>query len=158
MTELEIQQIIFEIKGDTIQERMDSLQRKIMEMPQVDCPLSHRFTDNQYIREIFMPKGAFVISKIHNTEHPYFVMKGKVSVFTENEGEVIIEAPFYGITEPGTRRTLYVHEDTVWATYHPLDFVGETIEEIENRIIEKRDISLTLESNPLSIKNTLCLG
>ena len=43
-----------------------------------DCfPLKHKFVDGAYVREIFMPKGAFVVSKIHKFKHPYFILKGK---------------------------------------------------------------------------------
>lgn len=102
---------------------------------QVECPLIHRFTPGLYIREIFMPAGSFIISKIHRTEHPYIVSKGRVTVITESDGEILIEAPHTGITKPGTRRVLYCHEDTVWITVHAIKD-GETVEDIEHRIIE----------------------
>jgi hypothetical protein len=81
------------------------------------CPLKHTFADGLYIREIFMPKGLLMISKIHKVLHPYFILSGEVSVLTE-DGIVRIKAPFQGLTKPGTIRVIYMHEDTVWLTVH----------------------------------------
>lgn len=101
----------------------------------VDAPLTHRFTPGLYAREIRMPAGSCIVSRIHNTCHPFVVSKGKVSVMTE-ESETMIEAPFTGITTPGTRRLLYCHTDVVWTTFHAIKD-GETVEDIEERILDK---------------------
>ena len=99
-----------------------------------ECPLTHTFADGIYVREIFMPKGMLIVSKIHKVKHPYFVLSGDLSVLTE-EGEVRIKAPFYGITPAGAKRLLYIHEDTIWITVHA---TSETdLEKIEEDIIAK---------------------
>lgn len=99
-----------------------------------ECPLKHTFVDGAYVREIFMPKGTLLTSKIHKKCHPYFVMKGRCSVITEN-GKEEIEAPYQGITKAGTKRALYIHEDTVWITVH---VTKETdLEKIEEEVITK---------------------
>lgn len=85
----------------------------------IDLPLVHRFPEGMYVREIFMPKGSIVTSRVHKYESPFFITQGDVSVFTEGEeGIARYVAPFTGITKPGTRRVLYMHEDTVWITVH----------------------------------------
>lgn len=100
-----------------------------------DCaPLRHTFGDGLYIREITMAKGMIIVSKIHKTEHPFFVMKGECSVITE-EKNIRIKAPYWGITKPGTKRVLYIHEETVWATVHATK--SKNLEEIEEEIIAK---------------------
>lgn len=98
------------------------------------CPVKHSFVDGAYIREIFMPKGTLVTSKIHKFKHPYFVMKGKCSVQSE-KGLEQITAPHHGITEPGTKRLLYIHEDTVWITVHVTK--EKDLDKIEEEIIAK---------------------
>ena len=111
--------------------------------PECDAllPLKHTFIDDGYMREIFMPKGMFVVSKIHKRTHPYFIMQGDVSVLTES-GVVRIHAPFHGITKAGTKRVLYMHEDTVWITVHPTqetdlgkieeDIIAKTFDDLDN--------------------------
>ena len=95
-------------------------------------PLNHTFMDKQYMREIFMPAGTLLTSKIHKVEHPFFVMTGKCSVRTE-EGWEYIEAPYVGVTKAGTKRILYIHEDCNWVTVHPTD--QKDLKAIENEII-----------------------
>lgn len=102
-------------------------------------PLQHNFVDGLYIREIFMPKGTLLTSKIHKTNHPYFVMKGEVSVITEN-GVERIKAPHIGFTKKGTKRVLYIHEDCNWITIHKTDTTN--LEEIEKEIISNNEDTL----------------
>lgn len=110
----------------------------------VEFPVRHFFTPGLYCREIFMPSGSLITSKIHRTEHPYVVSMGKLSVIKE-EGDELIEAPFTGVTYPGTRRVLYIHEDTIWTTFHPTNIIPKSVseediqaavDEIESIIIE----------------------
>jgi hypothetical protein len=104
--------------------------------PLFEFPVVHRFTPGLYIREIFMPAGSLLTSKIHRTEHPFVISQGVVSVWTKEEGTVTLRAPHTGITKPRTRRVLFVHEDTIWTTFHTGD--ETSAEEFESRIIEPR--------------------
>ena len=97
-------------------------------------PVKHTFTDNCYIREIFNPAGQLIVTKIHKKEHPFFLMKGKMSILTE-DGVVELEAPHHGITKPGTKRIIYTHTDCVFITVHGTD--KKTPEEVEEEVIAK---------------------
>lgn len=100
-----------------------------------DCfPLKHTFVPGMYIREITMPAGALLTSKIHKMEHPYFILRGDVSVLTES-GVVRLKTGFSGITPAGTKRLLYCHEETVWVTVHRTD--STDLEVIEEEVIAK---------------------
>jgi len=101
---------------------------------QDNCPLKHSFGYNLYRRELFMPKGMLITSRIHKYNHFYEVIKGKCTVFTE-QGLNLIEAPYSGTTKAGTKRLLYIIEDTIWITYHGCDKV--TPEEAEDYIFAK---------------------
>lgn len=115
------------------QRSIDGLAKELAQLPQIDCPLKHSFVPGFYVRQIFMPAGSLVISKIHKTEHPYVITRGKVSVWIEGVGVQHIRAPFTGITKPGTRRVLYVHEDCLWTTFHATD--KQVVDEIEHDVI-----------------------
>jgi hypothetical protein len=115
----------------------------------VDCALTHRFTDGLYVRELFIPKDTLVTSKIHKTQHQYFLLKGKLLVWIDGV-EQLIEAPYIGVTEPNTQRVVLALEDCVWATSHP-NPNNETVEQIEDRILVKHE-NLLLKGN---IKETL---
>lgn len=131
------------------QHAVDSLERAMLAVPEhlVDLPLRHVFTHGLYVRQIFMPAGTLCTSRIHRTQHPYVVVAGRVSVFipgTEaSDGQPTVEhitAPHFGVTEPGTRRVLYMHEDTVWMTFHPNPDDTHDLELIESRVIEQREL------------------
>jgi hypothetical protein len=98
------------------------------------CPLKHSFVDGAYVREIFLPKNMLFVTKIHKKSHPYFIMRGDVSVLTEL-GIERLKGPLSGITHAGTKRVIYTHEDTVWITVH---VTKETdLEKIEKEVIAK---------------------
>ena len=106
-------------------------------------PTKSTFTDGQYIREIFMPAGQIITTKIHKKLHPFFVMSGKLSIVSE-DGVIEIEAPYHGITKPGTKRVIYTHEDTVFITVHATQktTIEEVVEEISTEDFNDPDIAL----------------
>ena len=100
------------------------------------APLKHHFGDEIYVREMFAPAGHLIVTKIHKLAHPYFLLKGEVSVVTE-EGLVKVTAPHWAMTPAGTKRVCYVHTDTLWITVHPNPTDTQDLEEIENKVIAK---------------------
>lgn len=125
-------------------EKIDEFEGVLIQGDQVECPLVHRFTKGLYIREVTMPAGTVVSTKIHKTEHPFIISKGKVNVMIGDE-IITLEAPYCGITQPGTRRLIYILEDTVWTTIHRNDDDCTDLEEIEIRLIEPHDNPLLPE-------------
>ncbi len=105
-------------------DRIDELEVAMLECGEpVDCPLRHIFTPHLYVREIFMAAETLVTSKVHKTCHPYVILQGVVSVKIDSGEWETYHAPHTGITMAGTRRVLYIHEDTVWCTFHALEFI-----------------------------------
>lgn len=137
----------------TVGERIGQLEAALVAtFPAAECPVIHRFTPGLYIRETHLPAGAIITSKIHKTEHPFVITRGRVSVYSENDGVQHLHAPHTGITRPGTRRILVIHEDTVWTTFHPTPHTD--VARIEADIIEPHQIPLTLNAGASSP----CLG
>ena len=118
---------------------IDLLEVKLLERyPKVECPLAHTFMPGMYMREIFMPAGSKITSRIHRYRHPFFVLSGKVNVWQDDgKGWRLIEAPYCGITEPGTRRVLDVIEDCNWITVHSNPDDTEDLETIEEILLLK---------------------
>tara|TARA_R110002020_G_scaffold56070_3_gene155258 strand:+ start:1670 stop:2191 length:522 start_codon:yes stop_codon:yes gene_type:complete len=116
-------------------------------------PLKHTFANGLYIREIFMPKGQIISTGIHKIEHPYFVQKGDVSVLTD-EGIIRIKAPYNGITKPGTKRLIYMHEDTIWITVHATDKLKpeDVLEDVLAKDFNDPDISIENMKKQLKLK------
>ncbi len=95
-------------------------------------PVKHAFAGGCYIREIYNPANHLIITKIHKKEHPFFLMKGSMSILTE-EGIQHIEAPYQGITKPGTKRAIYTHEECTFITVHATD--NTSIKEVEEEVV-----------------------
>ena len=84
-------------------------------------PLKHDFTNGLYTREILMPKDSLVVSYIHKQTHPSFFLSGEMSILTD-AGEIKrIKAPMKVMTEVGTQRVAYMHEDCVWVCVYRTD-------------------------------------
>lgn len=113
--------------------KIDALEQLMMSVPAVECPVFHRFTKGLYTREYHARAGTIQTSKIHRTEHQFILSKGRVTVWSD-EGQVTLEAPYHGVTKPGTRRVLFVHEDIIWTTFHATEETD--VDVIESQIIE----------------------
>ena len=97
-------------------------------------PLKHSFAEGLYIREIFMPKGILLVSRLHKNSYPSFILKGEVVMLTE-EGMSRIKAPCYTISPAGTKRVLYMMEDTVWVTVDSNPDNSADVEKLEKKLI-----------------------
>ncbi|ASF00737.1 hypothetical protein [uncultured virus] len=95
-------------------------------------PVKHTFAGGCYIREIYNPANELIITKIHKKEHPFFLMKGEMSILTE-EGVQNIKAPYQGVTKPGTKRAIYTHEECIFITVHATN--NTTIEDVEDEVV-----------------------
>jgi len=125
-------------------QRINEFEAALAELPEemlIKCPLKHTFTPGLYLRQIFMPKDSIIVSRRHLTEHPFIVLTGVADVFDELGGYVDrIEAPYVGITKPGTRRMLHIREDSIWLTAHATDLtdpdeIVATVSEHENPML-----------------------
>ena len=98
------------------------------------CPLTHKFSDGIYVREIFIPAGCFVVGKIHKHDHPNFLLSGETIVVTE-EGTQELKGPLSMISKAGTKRALYAKTDLVWITVHLNPTNTTDLAELEKEII-----------------------
>jgi hypothetical protein len=107
----------------------------LRDLPQTECPLKHTFAPGMYAREIFLPAETFIVGKIHKHAHLNIVTRGRCTVVTEF-GRKEIDAtngPVTFTSDAGSKRALYVHEDTVWTTIHSVQTTD--LAEIERDII-----------------------
>ena len=97
------------------------------------CPVKHHFAPGSYGREMTLPAGLVVVGKIHKHAHINVISKGRVQVFTEQEGVLELAAPCTFVSSPGTQRVVHVLEETVWTTVHVTDKTD--LAEIEREVI-----------------------
>jgi len=112
------------------------LQDHVAQLPQVDVPIFHHFAPNIYMRQMDVPAGTLMVTKMHKTEHFLTVLKGSATILDGN-GLMQVQAPQIIKTQKGTKRVIYFHEDSSWMTAHP---TSETdLSEIEDQLIVPDD-------------------
>ena len=77
-----------------------------------DPPVTHRFVNGVYAREIFLPKGSITAGRIHKTDHVSVISMGAVEVITDylHTGEVdcsVHIAPATFTSPAGTKRMVH---------------------------------------------------
>jgi hypothetical protein len=145
--------MLIQRENDAALDELEALM--IKEGEAVECPIVHLFTDGMYVRQMFVPKGSLITSRIHKTEHPYTVSLGALAVSIDGGEWDHIVAPHTGITIPGTRRVAYILEDCIWTTYHPVkemksEFNNLSEEEIEKIVLGLEDKLLIPHINQLT--------
>jgi hypothetical protein len=121
--------------------RVMQLEGELLKMPQIEMKLVHHFAPGTYMRELHIPKNCVVTGKIHLTEHLNIMLKGDITVWTE-DGMKRIVAPYVLKSMPGAKRVGFAHEDTVWMTVHATtetdpDKIEEMITTNDFAVVEK---------------------
>lgn len=120
-----------------VNDAIDALEVALLNRFQrISCPLNHTFGHELYIREIFLLAGSKHTTKIHKFRHPFFIMKGSANIWMDGRGWEFVQAPYYGMTESGTRRVLEILTDMNFITVHGNPDNTEDLKEIEDRLIE----------------------
>ena len=115
---------------------IEGITKEFLEHPQVECPVTHNFAPDIYVREIFMPADTVVIGHKHLTEHFNVILKGKCRVMI---GDVVEEltAPCTFISGAGSQKIVNVLEDCIWQTVHSNPDNATDIETLESRYVIK---------------------
>lgn len=112
---------------------IDRLEQMIITKPRVEGDLKEYGSPGMYVREITIPAGTLITSKIHKTFHQFVVSKGAIACYnTVTDKDEIYEAHHHGFTYPGTRRVLYTFTEVVWSTFHPTDKIKLGFENLDS--------------------------
>ena len=109
-------------------------------------PIRSFFMDGVYVREMTMYQGTAVIGAIHKHLHMCFLLQGHLSV-ASSSGVRDYVAPCYIIAEPGEKRVLYAHEDSLWYNTHKNP---DNIEDV--KLLEKDIVATSYEEYEKYIK------
>ncbi len=120
---------------------LDQVEAHMLTLPAVECPVEHLFGPNIYIRQVFMPKGAYVIGHEHKLESINMVLSGSLALI-EGGAVRVVEAPYFFVGKAG-RKIAYVIEDCV---FQNIFSTPETdIDKLEEMIVVKSNAFLELE-------------
>lgn len=114
--------------------QIEQAEKVLLELPQVECELKHRFAPGVYMREVLMPAGSFIIGHCHKTGHLNIITEGSARVMMDGVVHEI-KAPCVFTSTVGVRKILYIRETCRWATIHP---TNETeMDKLEAELIVK---------------------
>ena len=114
-------------------EKLEVLESHMLDLPQVDCPVVHRFGPGIYIREVHFPANTFAIGHAQRYEQLNIMLTGKIAI-VENGIVKILEAPMMFVGPPG-RKSGYVIEDTIWQNIYATDETD--IDKLEVMFLDK---------------------
>lgn len=149
-TEL-LARILGDVQSRTYIDVVRGVQDQLSQSPDViDVPVQHHFAPGVYMRQMDAAAGTLVVSKMHRTEHMNILLKGSLTVATE-DGIQLMTAPCVLKSMPGTKRIGYFHEDSSWITVHPTEETD--LEKIEQQVIvPDEEIDQFLASLPGKVK------
>jgi len=87
----------------------------------VQWEIFHHFAPGIYAREMRVPAGAIVTSKVHKFENLSILSKGRMALYMEDGTVREVSAGFHIVAPPGSRRVAVVLEDAVWTCMHNTD-------------------------------------
>ena len=114
-------------------DKINALLREGINLPQVDCPVTHHFGPSIYIREVVMPAGTVVVGKPHKTEHMCNMISGRMIVVNEDGEQLEVAAPLVFMAKKG-RKTAYILETVRFQNIFSTDETD--IEKLENMLVD----------------------
>lgn len=126
------------MKNDLIACNIEEAEQRMLTFPQADCPVSHKFGDGIYIRELSMKAGTLAIGHEQRFKHFNVFLQGKVLMRKDDGSTVVMEAPMTFFSDGG-RKVGYVLEDLVWQNIYPNPDNETDIDKLEDKWLIKSD-------------------
>lgn len=130
--EEEIQAIIEWTAGKSLAQ----VESEMLQLPQAEASVVHRFGPGIYIREVIVPAGVMAVGHHQKGEHMNVMLKGRVTMFNDNGTTTELVAPLVFVGKPG-RKIGYVHEDMVWQNIYATEETD--VEKLEATFLDKSD-------------------
>lgn len=97
---------------------LERLEREMLVLPQVECPVREHFAPGLYAREILIRKDTVLIGAVHRTKNMAVLSRGRLRLVTET-GTTDISAYHVMTVNPGGKNAAVALEDSVWTNYFP---------------------------------------
>ena len=110
-------EIVHRLLNEQMSANIERMESEMLEHAQVDIPVTHRFINGMYAREIIIPADTLLTGRVHKNPYVDIMLSGDIEVATPDgirrlQGTHILE----GL--PGRKRAGYAYQDTRWITVH----------------------------------------
>lgn len=123
--------------------QIDKIRNRLRALPQVHLPVDIRFSPGMMLKQMFVPKGTFIIGKRHKTQHLNQVIMGRANVMMMggSDGPSLNQHRAGDVFESfaGCRKLVYAVEDTIFAVPHPNPTDETDLDKIEALLIDPAD-------------------
>jgi hypothetical protein len=116
-------------------EKIAYLTVQFLKLPQTDCPVTHRFENAVYIREMVIPAQTLFLGRAHIYGHECELVSGSLIHITPDSRR-LVEAPFSMHTQPGYHMVFFALTEVIGRTYHPNPDEIRDVDFLENDIFE----------------------
>jgi len=103
----------------TWKEKVAYLAHQFLTMEQTACPVTHRFEQGLYIREMRIPAETLFIGRVHRHGHVCQLLEGSVILIHNEDHREAFKAPSEIMTRPGYQMVVYAVTDVLAQTIHP---------------------------------------
>lgn len=135
---------------------LDDIEVQMHENGLVEVPIVHEFTPGLYTRSMVnVPPNTWLLSLTHKQEHQFIMSKGKIIIFTKEDGMKLVVAPYLGKTLPATRRFARTVDFVTWTSIHATNIqprnkskkaFNEAVNLVEAELYEKRENLLLIKA------------
>jgi hypothetical protein len=125
--------------------------RALSGLPQVECPVIHRFTDGVYIREMTIPAGTFIVGCEHIAGSVNVCLSGVGTLFVDGVAKTVT-APAIINAKPGAKM-MHAITDVVWWNIFQNPDNERDIQKLEDRIVRKDESFLEIQAEMLRIES-----
>lgn len=98
-------------------EKIERLEKLLLQHPQVLMPVKHEFCDGLYARTMSVPGGTIITGAVHKSENFLVVRQGRGVIGTLNGLKWYNEGDMFK-SKHGSKNFAYVEEDTIFTTFH----------------------------------------
>lgn len=111
-----------------------ALEKIILTLEQVECPISHYQIEGVYCRSMFIPAGTVITGAIHNKENISILAQGTIRV-TNGTDSKLISAPYIMVDQPGIKRLGVSETDVTFINVIRTDLTD--IDELEKELVSQ---------------------
>lgn len=113
-----------ELLADCVNERIELVESAMLELDQVEIPVTESFANGMYTRQIMIPKGTLLTGMVHKFPYVDIMLAGDIEVATPDG---IKRLTGHNVLQgfAGRKRMGYAWEDTDWVTVHRTDQFSE---------------------------------
>lgn len=122
-----------------------NIEQALRAMPQAELPVEHEFADGVYFRKMRAPANSLVIGMRHRYRTLNILLEGEVTYYGGDSIPCMrVKAPASFTSDAMTRKLLFFHKESVFATVHPT-FETDTDEIVRQFTISEEEFVTLLK-------------